>query len=300
MNLTDNINQVNSDFQAIKTAITNNGVVIEDGTRTSQYGEKVNEVYEQGKQSAYDEFWDKFQINGNRTNYQYGICGHGWTLDTFKPKYSVKPTHANGIFLYCGVIADLGQLFKDRGLILDFSQCTNSDQMFLGSYFTALPVLDFRKVTTTSYGLFNSCTRLKKIELIMLNINGNQQFSASFNSCSALTDIAFSGVIGQTLNMQWSPLNRVSIMGRALTSEQYENLTENDKLYNVITINGVYYYGGIIPALKSDATGKTLTLKKSAVNEAFGINVDDEATYPEGSEYYTLRHSKDNWTISYV
>ena len=31
-----------------------------------------------------------------------------------------------------------------------------------------------------------------------------------------------------------------------------------------------------------------------------GININDETTYPVGSEFYTLRHSKDNWTFSYV
>lgn len=200
--------------------------------------ENQQRVYDKGKQSAYDEFWDKFQSNGNRTNYQYGICGYGWTVDTFKPKYSIIPTHANGIFQYCGVQADLGQLFKDRSLTLDLSKCTNSDQMFTGSYFTALPILDFREITSSSYLTFNACTKLTKIELIMLNESGTQKFNATFNSCSALTDIAFSGVIGQNLDMKNSPLNRASI----------ENIVQH---------------------LSSTATGMTLTLKKTAKEAAF-------------------------------
>jgi hypothetical protein len=56
----------------------------------------------------------------------------------------------------------------------------------------------------------------------------------------------------------------------------------------------------VITSLSASASGKTLKLKKTAVNTAFGMDVDDESTYPEGSEYYELRHSKDNWTFSYV
>ena len=56
----------------------------------------------------------------------------------------------------------------------------------------------------------------------------------------------------------------------------------------------------IINALSSTTSGLSVTLSKTAVNNAFGINVDDATTYPEGSEYYALRHSKDNWTINYL
>jgi hypothetical protein len=41
-------------------------------------------------------------------------------------------------------------------------------------------------------------------------------------------------------------------------------------------------------------------LSKAAVNNAFGIDVDDASTYPEGSEYYNLRYSKSNWTFNYA
>ena len=225
--------------------------------------ENQQRVYDKGKQSAYDEFWDLFQQNGNRTNYQYGICGYGWTVDTFKPKYSIIPTHANGIFQYCGVQADLGQLFKDRGLTLDLSKCTNSDQMFTGSYFTTLPILDFRKVTSSSYITFSSCTNLTKIELIMLSDSGNQKFSSSFNSCSALADIRFSGVIGQTLDMKSSPLNKASI----------ENIIEH---------------------LSSTATGMTLTLKKSAKEAVFTDEEWITLITPKSNQY------DGNWTISLV
>lgn len=50
-----NVNQVNSDFQSIKTAITDKGVAIDDGTKTSEYADKVSDVYEAGQKSMVDE-----------------------------------------------------------------------------------------------------------------------------------------------------------------------------------------------------------------------------------------------------
>ena len=58
----------------------------------------------------------------------------------------------------------------------------------------------------------------------------------------------------------------------------------------------------IINALSDseNISGKEVRLSKTAVNNAFGIDVDNETTYPEGSEYYILRHSRDNWNFSYI
>lgn len=59
----------------------------------------------------------------------------------------------------------------------------------------------------------------------------------------------------------------------------------------------------VFNALSSTTSGKTLTLKKSAVNEAFGIDVDNMNTWEEtaaGMHYKHLRNSRSNWTVSYV
>ena len=54
-------------------------------------------VFQEGKKSQYDEFWDNFQENGNRTVY-VSCFGSGWTADTLKPKYTIKPINANMMF----------------------------------------------------------------------------------------------------------------------------------------------------------------------------------------------------------
>ncbi len=55
--------------------------------------------------------------------------------------------------------------------------------------------------------------------------------------------------------------------------------------------------GSVISALSTKASGKTLTLKKSAVSEAFGIDVDDVHYLLES---YLLINSRSNWTIAYI
>lgn len=89
-----------------------------------------------------------------------------------------------------------------------------------------------------------------------------------------------------------------------------------DYLIDIKAITGTIDFGGLnfqhstllsklsitnlFNALSADSTGLSITFSKTSVNNAFGIDVDDETTYPEGSEYYTLRHSKDNWTVNYI
>lgn len=86
-NLLTNINQVCSDLTDIKNAIIDSGIEIPNGTPSSEYANKVSEVYEAGKQAEYDKFWDNLQQNGNRRNYWGAFSGAGWNDEIFKPKY---------------------------------------------------------------------------------------------------------------------------------------------------------------------------------------------------------------------
>ena len=63
------------------------------------YDRGYAEGYTEGRKAQYDEFWDSFQDNGNRTNMRNLFSGQGWNDKTFKPKYSMNPTDANSMFL---------------------------------------------------------------------------------------------------------------------------------------------------------------------------------------------------------
>lgn len=236
--------------------------------------ENVPKVYESGQKAEYDRFWDIYQQSGIRGSYDNAFAGSGWTTENFKPKYDINATNAYMLFRANTMKIDLVEYLENLGITLSVSNANGIQYAFNNSRFTHIGVVDARK-TTTNVSLdatFSNNPNLVTIDKIILNPEvKTAQFSNTFTQCVALENIAFEGEIKTNgLNLQWS------------TKLSKESITN------------------IINVLSSTTTGLTVTLSKTAVNNAFGINVDDETTYPEGTEYYNLRHSKDNWTISYV
>lgn len=229
-----------------------------------------NEVLNAGKQEGYIDTVKKHQEYGDRKDYQFVWAGPWWTEDRFQPQYDIQPTNAYMMFYQNPHITDLVDLLKKRKVILDTSKCTNLQYFVGGSSITRIGVVDARQVYAFYYP-FNGATKLVEIEKFILKSNGGQTFSGCFDNCESLEKMIVEGVIGKAgFNVRWSTkLNKASITS-------------------------------IFNALSSTTTGLSVTVSKTAVNNAFGINVDDETTYPEGSEYYILRHSKDNWTINYM
>lgn len=264
--------------------------------------ENQQKVYDAGYADAEQEFWDAYMngLNGSWAQ-KCAFAGPGWNDKTFNPNQSYNPWNQKNceLFFRASGISDLAGILKRNGVVFNFKGCVYFDSFAEGSKIMYFPVIDMSSAAKYQ-NTFRECTKMISIEKWIISSKGNQAFSSTFYNCTALEDIVVEGVIGNSIGFQYSPLSKYSIMGKVITEEEYNALSDAVKTNNVITINGVHYYGGVITALKSDATGKTLTLKKTAVNTAFGINVDDETTYPAGSEFYELRHSKDNWTFSYV
>ena len=211
-NLETNINQVNSDFQKIKTALIDSGVEVADGTRTSEYGEKVREVFDAGKQAEYDLFWDAYQQNGTRANYEGAFSGKGWTLTTFKPKYDITVTEsAYNLFKACELSVDLVQLLDRLGVTLDLSKSNNVQYAFYGSAFTHIGVINATSSSSVN-NTFNSCGTLVTIDKLILKSEGNQTFTNAFNGCRSLENITIEGAIGNSINFSYSPLTHDSLM----------------------------------------------------------------------------------------
>lgn len=235
--------------------------------KITKIAENEKKVYDAGKKSEYDAFWDSYQDNGKRTDYSLAFGGAGWNEEIFKPKYAIAPTNAYMMFYQNKSIKDLS------AVSIDTSKCTNFQYTFSAPALTKIGVVD----TTSANGLFQTfynSTSLVEIEKIILKpstSSAKQTLSQVFNLCSSLEKVEFEGEIKTNgFNVQWSTkLNKSSIIS-------------------------------IINALSDTTSGLSVTLSKTAVNNAFGIDVDDQTTYPEGSEYYTLRHSKDNWTVNYI
>lgn len=119
------------------------------------------------------------------------------------------------------------------------------------------------------YETFQNAQHLKRIPSVTLN--NVTKITRPFSGCYDLEDLT---IIGE-----------IAVDG----FDTHQSFVLNKK--SIISI---------INALSDTTSGLTVTFNRTAVNNAFGINVDDTSTYPAGSEYYTLRHSKDNWTFSYM
>lgn len=166
--------------------------------------ENVPKVYEAGQKSEYDRFWDVYQQNGNRTDYNTAFRGVGWTADNFKPKYNIVPVgNTNSMFVVSGINADLVEILEKQGVVLDFSNVTMLGSGFQNSKFTRIGEINCSSFTATgTTALFSGCTALKVIDKIV--IKENIALASWFNSCSALEEIRFEGIIGKSLDLHWS------------------------------------------------------------------------------------------------
>lgn len=156
---------------------------------------KITEVYEKGKQTEYDRFWDEYQAYGTRTFYSQGFAGDGWKNKTFHPKYPIitnaAPNRSNGIFMYSGLTEIMTPLyFYDTTAVSTFAGCTK-----------LIKIGD-----DTGGGIWQ--TR-------------NRTDGSSFSNCRALTEIRFldynekgeyvPSEIGNSINFSACPLSVASM-----------------------------------------------------------------------------------------
>ena len=273
-----------ADFAEIKAVVNDNGgEYIEDDTPTSDYAEKTRDrldfEFSMGRTDGY--------FDGYNQGLSEGIeQGKQSAYDEFWDSYQSNGNRTDYARAFEGAFWN-DDRFKPKYPLNNAQNCnymfryTNIKDLSslnivycTGAYALCREAANLELMgniylagnTSISQG-FHSCSKLTKIGVLRVGAGTNLELA--FYNCTALKEVTFTGTIGTSLGIGNSPLNRASIES-------------------------------IISCLSDTATGKTLTLKKTAVNTAFGIDVDDEATYPEGSEYYNLRHSKDNWTFSYV
>ena len=219
-----NVNQVNSDFNGIKKAIIDTGVEVSDGTTTSEYADKVNEVYKKGRQS----WWDDYQRDGATTMYAYAFYGSLWRDEIYEPNHPFTVNNGYGMF--------------DSTYVTDTKQPIS----FVGS-----------NVLTTN--MFSS-TKLVTIRSLIVNEN-NTFNSNMFSKATGLVNITFEGTIANNLTMgTCTKLSKASIQS-------------------------------IFNCLSATASGMTLTLSTTAVNNAFSGG-------STGAEWENLIATKPNWKIS--
>ena len=157
---------------------------------------KLTEIFNAGKKSEYDAFWDAFQSKGKRYIYTYAFCNDwlysnneefnkaGWSVDTFKPKYDINIMLGAQayVFGYCKVRGSLKEILKNQGIALNFTpyktnpnttpkyDTSGAGYIFYESQFTELPTLDLSEaggkyVFDASFTNMPYCETIEKIIL---------------------------------------------------------------------------------------------------------------------------------------
>lgn len=149
-----------------------------------------------GEKSEYNRFWDLYQQNGNRKNYQGAFYGYGWSEENFKPKYDMAPTRADAMFRMFTLMPDLDlvEYLDMLGVTLDFSKSTNFNDTFAYCYFGRIGTIDTRSASNLG-SVFNA-SRIQIIDELILKDDGSQTVSAPFANQSYLEEITIKGTIG--------------------------------------------------------------------------------------------------------
>ena len=235
--------------------------------------ENMKKIYDAGKKSQYDEFWDTFQAYGKLEKYNSAFSHCRFNKETFKPKYPLRIIVGEFTFAYQRKahnthfigepIHDLIQVCKDNNIMIDTSKATELNSMFYASDFTTIPTISFESQSGAIRGVFYANSQLETIEKIIFKADGSNTFTTNswelpFGGCSALKNLVIEGVIGDSFNISSSPLTKESITS-------------------------------VVNALSSTSSGKTVSFSKSAKTNAFS-----------DSEWSTLIATKSNWTFSLV
>lgn len=228
--------------------------------------ENVQKVYDAGKKSEHDAFWDSFQTptyNLSAQNYTAFFAGRGWTKDTFKPKFDIRPTTAIRMFYETfNLDIDMVSHLQSLGVIFDTSKSTSMQEAFMNCRMTHLGVIDVTS-STSNAKIFRSMVNLVTIDKLVLKSDGSSAFDECFTGCTALENLTIEGVIGKN----------------------YFKVSDCTKL-------SADSLASVINALSPTTTGLAVTLPTTA-------EANYNTIYGDGA-WATLIATKPNWTIAYA
>lgn len=260
MTIAEKLSRAKDDIDAVYEAGYGKGYAEGEANGTGGY----DQGYADGKQAQYDEFWDRFQDNGNRTNYRQSFSG--WRDEYIRPKYKVVPTVARSLST---TFEECPNVKKFEAKYFDFSQVPYGTAQNQGAYYTFASCAALEEIedvglspTFMYTGTFAWDANLHTIAKI--TVDENTQFASAFTQTRGLVNLTFEGTIGQNgLNFQHSTkLSKASI-------------------------------SSIINHLSDTTSGLSITLSKTAVNNAF--NTVPDIMSPAWNE---LIQRKPNWTIN--
>ena len=194
--------------------------------------------YEDGKKSEYDAFWDVYQENGNRTKYNYGFFGKGWTNENFKPKYPIIMV-GDGSYVFSDAAFDNFD-FVENGIILDTSGATTLTYCFRQSKVSRLGTIDCRNCTNLNR-LFYGCSVVTIDNFI---VKESVTYDNTFVYANRLENIKINGVIGNNISFKDSTKlshdSLMSIIGALKDLHPSKTLTYSYGNFGECVIEGFY------------------------------------------------------------
>lgn len=232
------------------------------------YNEGLEYGIGQGKQAAYDAFWDSAELNPDNgtVTYNYTFAGKLWNDFTFKPKYNIVGVgNIEGTFKN-SFITDLKAILERENKTMDFSGNNYITDLFRASTVTHLPAIKFTSALNLQH-IFNGCTKLHTIDELDIGKKITYIYQ-TFNGCSALENIIFKG--------------ELKCNGMVLTSSTKLSKASIESLINI---------------LSTSTSGLTVTLSSTSVKKAFETSsgANDGNT---SDEWKNLIATKSNWTIA--
>ncbi len=189
--LSENIGQAISDLNGVKQALINKGVEIPQGTPTSEFGAKIEEIQGGGGLDTsgitnFNEFCYNNRVpadcldgldtsSGTDFSYMFQKCTN---LTTVPQLNTSNGTNFESMFSGCSALTSVPQL--------DLSSGTNFKSMFYNCALTTAPQLNTSSGTNFSM-MFSSCKNLT--ELTQLDTSSGTNFRQMFGDCSALTEV---------------------------------------------------------------------------------------------------------------
>lgn len=189
-----------------------------DTINPQNFEDKIDAVYDAAAQKAYDDFWDDFQQNGERTVYEMAFA-YEWTNKIFKPKYNMRVAlgYQGNMFVHSRITGSLKQILNDLGVTLSFYQIEGNHYgatyVFNSTKFTELPVIDFSEAEgdIALQAAFVDSYLLKTIEKVILPVNCTAYGTNTFQGDYALKNIDFGGTIEYSLDFKDCPLSADSV-----------------------------------------------------------------------------------------
>ena len=226
-----------TDIQAIADTIREK-TGSEDSFKVRDMASGVSEVYEAGKKSEYDEFWDAFQDYGKGRWGAYVFSGKWWNDITFYPKYDIKPGGgASGYYFYNNIVTNLRERIDGRGLKIIIPNGNTLQAFFRGAQTVEAPDFDTSpsKVFTQTY---YQATRLVTIPRV--NISNATDVTNMFVGATSLQNVTFEGEIPLSLSFADCPLSVASLKNIITHLKDYSADTANHYAYTVTFLTSAF------------------------------------------------------------